>query len=340
MNDEEIKGKETPDPREETPPEVNLKQAREAKGLSIRELSNLTRLSPSILTAIENEDFAGLPEPVYTKTFIVTHAKALGGDARGILSRYGDYLEGLRRQREAEAAATEKPKRSVYTRLIILVIVLLALVLASFYFYQRFSGPSISVQEDAVIEERGDVVTEEPSAEAIVEKPADVTEEAPVSVIEEADRDVTEETPLAPPEEPEADLTVEAVPEGTGEPVAEATVVDEEPAAAGPGSEVIESVEPSGQQMPPPEVSTSELRPYTLEIEATEWTWLEITVDKNSPFEVMLKPGERLVRNASKKVMMIVGNASGVNITFNDEPLGSLGRHGEVILLTLPKGDE
>ncbi len=54
----------------------------------------------------------------------------------------------------------------------------------------------------------------------------------------------------------------------------------------------------------------------------------------------MLKPGDRIVRNASKKVMMIVGNASGVNITFNDEPLGSLGRHGEVILLTLPRGDE
>ncbi|MDO9530159.1 MAG: DUF4115 domain-containing protein [Syntrophales bacterium] len=75
---------------------------------------------------------------------------------------------------------------------------------------------------------------------------------------------------------------------------------------------------------------------YKMTIEATELVWLSITVDNNPPKEVLLRPGEKIYKEASKGFTIDIGNAGGVNLTFQGESLGVLGKHGQVIHLTLP----
>jgi len=75
---------------------------------------------------------------------------------------------------------------------------------------------------------------------------------------------------------------------------------------------------------------------YKLVIEANQTTWLNIVEDDGSPYEVMLRPGERIQREASAKFSIDIGNAGGVSVYFQGKALGTLGRSGQVVHLNLP----
>lgn len=78
---------------------------------------------------------------------------------------------------------------------------------------------------------------------------------------------------------------------------------------------------------------------YRLIVQATEMTWLNIAEDDNPPYEILLRPGERMEREASEKFLIDIGNAAGVDIQFQGKSLGRLGKSGQVVHLVLP-GDE
>jgi cytoskeleton protein RodZ len=73
----------------------------------------------------------------------------------------------------------------------------------------------------------------------------------------------------------------------------------------------------------------------TLEIQATEETWLAIQVDSDLPREIILRPGEAVSRRANRRIKLKIGNAGGVNVTFNGKPLGSLGDTGRIVRLSM-----
>ncbi|MGZ3580241.1 MAG: RodZ domain-containing protein [Syntrophales bacterium] len=50
---------------------------------------------------------------------------------------------------------------------------------------------------------------------------------------------------------------------------------------------------------------------------------------------MLLQPGEKIEREASQFII-IVGNAGGIDITFQGKSLGNLGKEGEVVHITLP----
>lgn len=65
-----------------------LRQAREARGLSLAQVEEQIRVRSAYLSALEEEDFAQLPGPVYVKGFLKNYAQFLGLDAAQILSLY------------------------------------------------------------------------------------------------------------------------------------------------------------------------------------------------------------------------------------------------------------
>lgn len=288
-DEEEVQKSATEVPeKEKSPP--GLRQLRESKGLSIKAASSETRISPSVLTAIENEAFELLPEPVYSRAFIGTYARFLGAEGLDVLKRYNEYTAEKERGR-LRRESSRKEARSQMRRGIVLLVVLILCALAFFSYQYFFSGNDSS----------------------------GITQQVGV-VMEQADRPDTMPVAGSPVEPP--------VPEDAG-------VIRGEEAPAPEETAMPEPIVPPAPEPQPPE--TPQYTSHHLHIEATEWTWLEITRDDDLPFEILMKPGDTLSRDASDKFVMIVGNASGVRITFNGEPLGSLGKHGEVVLLTLPR---
>jgi hypothetical protein len=55
-----------------------LRNKRGKRGLSLSQVSEMTRLRPYILEALEEEDWGQLPAPVFVKGFIRSYARALG----------------------------------------------------------------------------------------------------------------------------------------------------------------------------------------------------------------------------------------------------------------------
>ncbi|ETR69305.1 MAG: hypothetical protein OMM_04014 [Candidatus Magnetoglobus multicellularis str. Araruama] len=75
---------------------------------------------------------------------------------------------------------------------------------------------------------------------------------------------------------------------------------------------------------------------YSLRLKAIEKTWLKITVDDQPPNEFMLKPGDILSKEADTEFQLLLGNATGLEIYLNDEPVKIGGRPGQVKTLRLP----
>lgn len=78
----------------------------------------------------------------------------------------------------------------------------------------------------------------------------------------------------------------------------------------------------------------------TLEIIATEETWVSVSTGKDGNDQRLLKPGDSVQWTAAESFSIKVGNAGGITIIFNGRDIGSLGPRGKVITLVLPEASE
>ncbi len=69
-----------------------LAQQRELRGLSIENVSDQTKLSKSVLRALEAEDFANLPERVFVVGYVKAYAKCVGLSVEETLLRLEETL--------------------------------------------------------------------------------------------------------------------------------------------------------------------------------------------------------------------------------------------------------
>jgi cytoskeleton protein RodZ len=69
-----------------------LRKQREIRGISLREISDSTKISKRFLEAMEQDQFRALPAPVFTRGFIREYARYLGLSSDEMITRYEDYL--------------------------------------------------------------------------------------------------------------------------------------------------------------------------------------------------------------------------------------------------------
>jgi DnaJ-class molecular chaperone len=65
-----------------------LKKFREAVGVDIREIHSITKISVSVLDAIEEDRFGRLPPSIYLKNFLKSYAKILELDPQKVVDGY------------------------------------------------------------------------------------------------------------------------------------------------------------------------------------------------------------------------------------------------------------
>ncbi len=94
-----------------------------------------------------------------------------------------------------------------------------------------------------------------------------------------------------------------------------------------------------GQVAPPilqtAAVTTDETATQQLTITAREITWIGIRIDQEEGRQALLQPGET-VTYAGNVFRLHVGNAGGIDLTLQGNPLASLGKRGQVVRVTLP----
>jgi cytoskeletal protein RodZ len=124
-----------------------LRLAREARGVTLRQISDQTHISIRYLEAIEADDYKQLPGGIFNRSFIKAYAKHIGFDEKEAVE---GYMRTAREQGESpDDVATTPYKSHVYTDggtrsplvtllLTILVLAILSLgVYAALHWYQR-----------------------------------------------------------------------------------------------------------------------------------------------------------------------------------------------------------
>jgi len=96
-------------------------------------------------------------------------------------------------------------------------------------------------------------------------------------------------------------------------------------------------VEPPPPPAPPPHETTQPKAPLTIAVEVREPTWVKITTDGTSKIAgEILPPGTMRSYTAQNSIYIAVGNASGLSLRINDQPLRRpLGRNGQVRAITI-----
>lgn len=66
----------------------DLRREREIRGISLKEIADATKISGRFLEAIERNDHATLPAPVFTRGFVREYARYVGLNSEEMVSRY------------------------------------------------------------------------------------------------------------------------------------------------------------------------------------------------------------------------------------------------------------
>src|SRR5436189_4293991 len=72
---------------------AELRNARKARKLSIEEIARVTKISPSVLRAIDRNDFSSVPGGLFTRGFLRAYAREVGLDPEEIVQLYRTEFE-------------------------------------------------------------------------------------------------------------------------------------------------------------------------------------------------------------------------------------------------------
>ena len=292
--------------------DTNLKALRESRGLTLDDIFNATRIRLAFIEAIESGEFNLLPERIYAEAFIKGYAAQLGIDPEIILSQYRKLLSPPEPPREnapkkqttplpPKEAPVQKPFRKEEAK------------------QQSAAGRKPALSRMAVALILSAIVI---SVGFLYFLFSDDDSTAPLQV---------NSRPVIPQVQPQAAPPEEKPSQGSsavGQAGANPQQTDAAPNAtqsikqdAKPGTNPAESVNPTVNK---------------IAIQAGELTWLSITEDENPAYQIMMRPGDSIEREAGK-FQLDIGNAGGISISLNGTYLGSQGRSGQVVHLVLPR---
>ena len=131
-----------------------LRQAREARGITISEVAEQTRISALYLGCIENDDYRTLPGGIFNKGFVKSFAKCVGVDEQEALQDYA-HLVASQDNEVVDEPKTYRPQvltneghSSARLTTVIFAGVILALMVAGVLMLVRYIEP-ISMQSAA-----------------------------------------------------------------------------------------------------------------------------------------------------------------------------------------------
>lgn len=285
-----------------------LREAREAKGLSLVDVQEGTKINPKYLEALEDGRYNVLPTEVHARGFLRNYARFLELDPKPLLERYEISRESYSSLPSSDAdeefaGAITGPQRegqvffdpvnmelsnsggrdssSSIIRILIILALLASIALVANRFLPLLTG-------------NGN------------------TSESLTASLEEAVSNITNE--------------LDQQPEPTLDPA-------QNPAA----DEPITSTSRNSALVLPTPTATRPVLPATMDeirmrLDITERTWMRITIDGEIVFEGLARKGDGPYEwLAEEEAQLLTGNAIGIFVTLNDIELGKLGGRGEVI---------
>ena len=306
--------------REDHPPEAlgdgpnigpTLVEARTAKGLSLGDVEQATKIRKRYLEGLERDDYTVLPDAVYTQGFLKTYANFLGLDGTEISNRLKVH-RAPRRERPTKPppapvqntgertlllspgglAGAEKSRVSGATILTVVISVfVLAAIIGVLYYIGRDSLPSVASSTGQSQQAGANPSGGEPDAK-----------------------------PTAAEKQPEKDSQPQKS--------------QKDPAQQD------DSDSNGVKRKTPAENESAEAPPDNLQVEVRvkdSASWISVLTDGEVAFNELGEPGFSQVFEADADVSVSVGNAGSVSVEVNGQDAGVLGEPGEVLTRNFTK---
>jgi cytoskeleton protein RodZ len=282
-----------------------LQREREMRGITLEEVSESTKISGRCLRALEQEEFDKLPGGIFNKGFVRAYARYLGIDEQQAVADFVAAAGGEKEQPlpdpavpRAIALGQSTAEHANWRAFVLLVVLLAAAVTVAWKL-----GPRAFYAVSGALTAR---LKPKPAS---VPRPRVTPQPAPE----------TATTTLMPP--PPVVQRKQVAPAKA----MDVTVSTPAPAPIVPADRV---VAPAAESSPSPST-------FVVQIRATEDAWVQIVADGKLLSEgVLVAPSEKHVR-ATKQVTIRTGNAAGVEVSFNGQPLPSLGAANTVATVIL-----
>ncbi len=281
-----------------------LRQAREAKGLTLEEVEEITKIRCRYLQALEEEDYGQFPGEVFIRGFLRNYAQALDLDPDEVLAAAGRKVpDPVRSVEAAQGATLDKPpaQEAGSQRLIsalIGVVALVGVLLGGWALY-HYLGPS-----------RIPPTLPPPS-----------TEGTPTSAVHE-------QATSRPTLTPSPSITPKATAAATAMATATAT------------SEPTPTVAPTDTPEPTIAPSPAAGEAVVLRLETLADSWIRVEVDGAVVFEDTLRPGQVMEWRGESEIHLLTGNAGGLRVWYNGQEEPQLGASGEVLERTWQAGPQ
>jgi cytoskeletal protein RodZ len=280
-----------------------LREERLRQGKSIRPIADDLCIGSRYLEAIEAEQWDLLPGGFFNRSFVRQYAQSLGLDGQQFESEYSSILRrdaGV--DLEAMGAARDPRARRLEEQRLISVPPVTERPTS---FFDGRTGLAIAalvviITGGGLFSLVWDNVRASNGPKAAV-SPSDHPLLQPV---------VPAQPQAKPPSAPDASITAIT----TGAEAANAATASNAPA----GNTLIDGV-------------------ISLNISATEKTWIEITADGKRIFMGVLEAGQTQTMRTSESARMVVGNAGGITVQRAGRDIGPIGPRGQVRVVRLTK---
>lgn len=247
-----------------------LSKGRQAKGLSLEDVAERTRIPMRYLVAIESGNAAHLPEPVYVRAFI---------------RKFGDLvdLDGQSLVKDLQPAPVHTPAPVAQARVASKSMDAKEALIPRPYQLYLFYGALVIIGVGGL---------------SYLQRQTGSSE--PVNTVIAASKSPSSSTPAV--------VTVV--------PVAKAST---------PGTIILRSNGNAIAATLPPGT------PLQVNMNVQEPSWVRITTDGQVAFEGDLIQGTKHSWQAKQLLKVRTGNAGGVMLTLNNQPLGKMGKSGQVV---------
>ena len=188
---------------------ARLKEARLAKGYSLEDLQEITKIQKRYLIGIEEGNYSIMPGSFYVRAFIKQYAEAVGLDPEELLDQFKKDVPGTQNEEVVQSYAQSPSRRKLSNRsssktmeampkiTVALFIIVIIAVISILYWAKSKESPDV-VDESPIVEYEKPQVTP-----PVTEEPTDNAEEA------------TEDDDTAGEQEPEEQTPVQVISPGT-----------------------------------------------------------------------------------------------------------------------------
>ena len=316
-----------------------IREARITKNLSLESVSGHLHIAVKILEAIEEGDPEKGPTPVFMRGLVRTYCQYLGIDKTDIVDKIEKLLKSV--EKGEQQLKTLKPfieireSHPIRNILVVLVLVTGGYLLYSIYSSQipfflaqdnnTQSNSAMVAVEDKLAESENIIVTDEgivkspQSVKQSKEEPSASEKIIPEQIEASGETSSMEDSNLVNTDNTE-------VSNATADTVNEKKEKDEVFDTTNRSSKKLDikseiSLTSPNQtnlsELSQPEVEQDYLEPLTLEVEASEGTWISISVDGNEAKDIRLSTDEIHQWEAKKEYLLTLGNTHAVRILLN-----------------------